>query len=938
MDAERWQKIRDLFDRAQGLEPIEREELLGRSCAGDEALRGQVEKLLESFDSAASFMESPAAAEAASMFEEKRTLISAPGTTGSQDGGTFLAGTILADRYRIVGLLGKGGMGEVFKAEDIKLGQTVALKFLPENLRSDKVELDRLIAEVRMARQVAHPNVCRVFDIGEVAGRSFLSMEFIDGDDLSSLLRRIGRLPSDKAVEISRQLCFGLAAIHDAGILHRDLKPANIIVDSKGKARITDFGIAGHEEELKSDGVRVGTPAYMSPEQIEGGEISQRSDIYSLGLLLYEIFTGRQAFQSDSMADLLLKQRTTAPTNPSVFLKDIDPQVEKTILQCIEKDAKMRPESALQVAMMLPGGNPLEAAIAAGETPSPSAVAAAPKSGALKPAVAAALLLFIFGSLVYFAVASRTFGIHRLVPLEKPPEVLKQRARDLAVKYGYPAYDSTHGFFHDPAYIEHVEKNDRGPARWEKLTSAQPAVLKFWYRQSPVLLEPLSFGTVSVQDPPNQLSGMVQMNLDTRGRLIYFDGVPPRIEGSRPDGAGDARLDWADLLKESGLNLNDFNETESAWLPPRAFDERRAWSGFYPSQPEIPIRIEAAAYRGRLVQFQVVEPWTQPEGEAPYQGGVGNNIDGFILTAIFFVVMFLAAALATRNVRGGRSDLSGAVRVGIFLFLIRLLAWGFQAHHVASIGEIWLFLSGLSWALFWGCFVGLQYLAFEPYLRKYAPERVISWNRLLAGHWRDPLVGRDLLVGGAIGFGMIVAGTVSFMAVGWLGGPAESPHSISNPGGAMLLGIRGFPTLFLNQTAASLTLGFMVSFLVLVSGLLLRSKKLGAVAIWLLLLTFASADTIASGEYVAGVFYALAFATALVVSASRFGVLTTVSMFLFYHLVVFYPITTELSAWYAGDFILCSIILLALAGFGFYTSLAGAPLFQHKILADYEGS
>ena len=226
-------------------------------------------------------------------------------------------------------------MGEVFKAEDIKLNQTVALKFLPDKLEKDKSALERFHAEVRNARQVSHKNVCRVFDIGEIDGRHFLSMEFIDGDDLSSLLRRIGRLPSDKAIEISRQLCFGLAAIHEAGILHRDLKPANVIIDSRGKARITDFGIAGIEEELTGGEIRVGTPAYMSPEQITGKEVTPKSDIYSLGLLLYEIFTGKQTFQADSIDDLLRKQQTTAPTNPSEVLKDIDPMLKK-LLQCLE--------------------------------------------------------------------------------------------------------------------------------------------------------------------------------------------------------------------------------------------------------------------------------------------------------------------------------------------------------------------------------------------------------------------------------------------------------------------------------------------------------------------------------------------------------------------------------------------------------------------------
>ncbi len=160
-----------------------------------------------------------------------------------------------------------------------------------------KQALARFRGEVRTARQVSHPNVCRVFDIGEIEGVYYLSMEYVDGDDLSQLLRRIGHFASDKAVEISRQICYGLQAIHNAGILHRDLKPANIIIDSQGKTRITDFGIAGLEKDVQGAESRIGTPAYMSPEQIAGKEVTTQSDIYSLGLLLYEIFTGEQAIE-----------------------------------------------------------------------------------------------------------------------------------------------------------------------------------------------------------------------------------------------------------------------------------------------------------------------------------------------------------------------------------------------------------------------------------------------------------------------------------------------------------------------------------------------------------------------------------------------------------------------------------------------------------------
>ena len=177
---------------------------------------------------------------------------------------------MLEERYRIVAMAGRGGMGEVYRAEDLKLSQTVALKFLPESIAQDGAALARFHREVRIARQVSHPNVCRVFDIGEADGLPFLTMEYVDGEDLATLLRRIGRLPSDKAMEVARQICAGLAAAHEHGVIHRDLKPANIMIDGRGKVRITDFGLAGVAGSLEAEGPGAGTPAYMAPEQLAG--------------------------------------------------------------------------------------------------------------------------------------------------------------------------------------------------------------------------------------------------------------------------------------------------------------------------------------------------------------------------------------------------------------------------------------------------------------------------------------------------------------------------------------------------------------------------------------------------------------------------------------------------------------------------------------------
>src|SRR6202166_166097 len=305
--------------------------------------------------------------------------------------GRFLPGRLVASRYRIIALLGRGGMGEVYRADDLTLGQPVALKFLPDEAARDETLLERFRNEVRLSRRVSHPNVCRVYDVGEVDGHTFFTMEYVDGEDLASLLRRIGRLPADKALEIARQLCAGLAAAHTKGVLHRDLKPANIMLDGRGQVVITDFGLAGVVDQIQGAEVRSATPAYMAPEQLAGKEVSTRSDIYSLGLVLYEVFTGKRAFSEKPVEKLRTSDRTLS--RPSTVVKDLNPVIERVILRCLETEPSARPATVLSVAAAMPGGDPLAAALAAGETPSPQLVAASGETSGLRPRAAVACLV-----------------------------------------------------------------------------------------------------------------------------------------------------------------------------------------------------------------------------------------------------------------------------------------------------------------------------------------------------------------------------------------------------------------------------------------------------------------------------------------------------------------------------------------------------------------
>src|ERR1051325_4479729 len=304
MKPDRWRKVDELFEAALEREPNSRAAFLDQACGSDKELRHEVEKMLSFDHQAEDFIKTDVFDFAARLITQPHEIAKRSFTSDSIDDARFVPGDILSERYRIVGLLGRGGMGEVYRADDLKLKQPVALKFLPASLNTDGAALARFYKEVSVARQISHRHVCRVYDVAEYKGEHFISMEFVRGEELSSLLKRIGRLPQDKAIDVSRQLCAGLAAVHERGVLHRDLKPANIMLDEHGDVRITDFGIAALASELNRREMS-GTPAYMSPEQLEGHELTVKSDIYSLGLVLYEVFTGKKAFEASSLPELL---------------------------------------------------------------------------------------------------------------------------------------------------------------------------------------------------------------------------------------------------------------------------------------------------------------------------------------------------------------------------------------------------------------------------------------------------------------------------------------------------------------------------------------------------------------------------------------------------------------------------------------------------------
>jgi len=550
-------------------------------------------------------------------------------------------------------------------------------------------------------------------------------------------------------------------------------------------------------------------------------------------------------------------------------------------------------------------------------------LAAAGEADALGVGRGLALVTFVLGGLLVFAAVSARTSLVMRTPLDDPPAVLVDRAERIVEAAGYAAEagDTAWGFMPFADYRQWLRGRPLGPQRWDGLASGNPSAVLFWYRSAPRDLLPVEEATVSLLDPPAAETDMREVVLDPAGRLQRFRSVPPQFDDS--SGAAPAPP-WTALLEAAGLSMPAFVEAAPRWSPPDFADARAAWTGPHPALDEVTLRVEAASYRGRPVYFEVIGPWTEPARMEPDTSSAIDNVLVGIMLGVFAGLIGVAAVLARRHLRTGRADRRGASRIMVYMVAAGIGAWVLRASHASSTaGEIDLFFRETSVLILLAVIFWAVYLALEPYVRRLWPDALLGWSRLLAGHVRDPRVGRDVLMG--LGCGVAVAWIAAGKAtiIPALGFPAPYPRY-------------GFGDLMLGDGGAAIWVSLLESvnaiggalFTVLgivVLRLVLRWRWL-AFAVTALFLSIVGTYDMNPG-FPWSLAFPLATGVLLTVTAVRWGLLVLVVALFTWGVLEAVPMTLDVSHWSATASNWTVALLGGLALAGFYAARAGQPLF-----------
>ncbi len=848
-----------------------------------------------------------------------RTTTLLPVATPTRSSNRFQPGTRIAERFVIVDHVGAGGMGEVYRANDSELHEPVALKFLPESAGRDPARVAALREEVAKARKVSHENVCRVYDLAVHDGMPILVMEFVnDGSLVSEIARRPNKRLEPTEVNVyARQLCEGLAAVHRSGYLHRDLKPANVLISDNTRDRkrstasgpersvkLADFGLATSGADLTADQIGAGTVLYMAPEQLGGREVTEQSDLFALGLVLYELLTGQRPFPGMTREELARQHAQLIPARPSTLVAKVDPALEQVILRCLEHDPKNRPGSALEVEAALP-------------PPTPKEVEDKQPSKPLRPRVAVALFgAVLLGLSLLAAVADRTMA-YRQLPEVQTREVLSHRAREiLATLTGSRESPGQSGYEWDVDLLKEVAT--KRPDGWHPTPDARAPLVYFWYRSDPFAPTPMN--RITPADPPMTAKGTACVVLDPEGNLIEYYAVPAREPPAAPAGERDAQRERCEhkLFEVARLNRAEFTRVPARKRPTTFADD--VWA--LDEKGGAARRVEFASCDGSTVYFCVSSGRPESKDRVEGENIVWARDRKLVSDVPVLIVLFsalVALPLAYKNWNLGRADMTGAVRVVALYVGTALASWALITQHTMALHtERVLLMHTLGVVAFWGGLILVFYLAVEPYLRRTWPERLSSWNRALRGKLLDPLVGRDVLVGVLAGACVVLPLRLSaaLQDTFYLPTLAYEPFTPNVPSG-LLIGLAAFAIL----RAA----GMFV--LLLLFGLLVRREWIAGALVTAVLaygarLNLPTMPTDTTLTWLG----AIAFMGSMVCVAIRFGWLALLTCSFVGSVLNVMPLTFAPHAWYATNNAATFAALLGLALFGFFVSLGGQRL------------
>ncbi len=890
---ERFEQIKDLFIEARDQPAKEVEAWLTQRCGDDQELQQQVESLLR-HDVTQTMLPNLA--------------LRSPTTNKTNQPPRFEPGRQLTDRYRVGARLGYGGMGEVYHADDLVMNQPVAVKVLHPHYAQLTEAGRRLIREAKLARRVTHRNVVRVFDASTFEGDEndelLISMELLHGQTLREVFRR-GQVQREEALTIARQLCAGLTAAHESGVLHRDLKPGNIMVEADGRVALTDFGIAaGLDPEKRLEAA--GTLQYLAPEVAQGEPSTVQSDLYGLGMVLFELMTGQPAYDGKPW-------REDIPLSSAASqLRRFEPRVEAMVRACIHPDQSERPRSCYEVWSAL-GEDPLLEAVKEQRLIDPGVLSAAGESARVRrKEILVAFAVFVVALIGVIGLAEHTFLVPR-AGLESSPEQLQDRALHvIQTLEGQPDdwLDHSSNYLVDPLFID-AARNNPELIQGDVLAQTHPSALLWEHRQGEsrvVSQKPLT-DPYEIVRPPIGLGG-VRVRLDMRGHLVRYYHIPRQWPGNR------TMLDWSPAFELAGLDFDKFVPANFPDTVPVVAEDVSIWKGPSPTRPGEELRVEAAHSGGKIVYFNVHSSLTpvtyeQPSGLSGWQSAARALIVGLAL--------FSGGFLAWQNQRLGLTDRRVAVRLFIVCVLLGIGSWFLITRHVKAIAaEMSSLYTGVSMAVFQAVAVAVIYLAFEPLARRNWPKFVMGWKCLWHGHVRSPLVGRELLIGLSIGTGLVLA--EQFLVI--LGCcPTLLPSMGANlgPGGGPKL----LATAGITATFQGISRGMLAAFTLLLlhrwlrkawlaNGLFFGASVLLITAllephhpsIWLWTVIIASLQIIA------------------LLSALRFaGLLGGVMSLGVAYLISAVPINADISVWYASTTFLTAAILSGLALYASWIAL-----------------